>query len=280
MTMKIFCKLLALGVFHHWGATAFFVPVPKTSRVLHAYEYFEPGYDEYTYWNGENSVDTFVAPHDPTYAPLTRYNPPQERTSEWWDTSDVQGGSLQTWSSDYERMNVQLQSQGRPLYADVELWEGPNNTPQSMRLYSEDGYSRPIQAGFDTRGYNTMSIRNTGPMEYPMDAGVRGGYTQTSRRSSDYRMSESVQGGALRTFLFGHSVNSVQVELHTDGLPLMATVELWQGPSNIKQIAEVYSDDGRRSFSAVIDTPGYESTIAIRNTGPVEFPLRASLYAS
>jgi hypothetical protein len=179
-------------------------------------------------------------------------------------------------------MNVQLQSQGRPLYADVELWEGPNNTPQSMRLYSEDGYSRPIQAGFETRGYNTMSIRNTGPMEYPMAAAVLGGYNMqaSSRQTHHGIMSESVQGGALRTFLFGPSVNSVQVELHTDGLPLMATVELWQGPSNIKQIAEVYSDDGRRSFSAVIDTPGYESTIAIRNTGPLAYPLRASLYAS
>lgn len=205
----------------------------------------------------------------------------------------VQGGSRWTQSgrsySDDNYSHVQLRSEGRhnPVNAEVELWDGPNNAPGKMRVYSEDGNLRPFNARIGTSsrsgsGSHAMSVRNSGPLEFPLSAGVYGGsgarYNMGDaygRRSS--ARSETVHGGDLKTFSFDSDVSCVHVELETDGLPLMAKVELWQGPNNIKQIAEVYLDDGQRPFSATVETPGHGSTVAIRNEGPTAFPLRVRL---
>jgi hypothetical protein len=51
-----------------------------------------------------------------------------------------------------------------------------------------------------------------------------------------------------------------------------AKVELWGTSSHIKQLAEVYNDDGqRRPFAAIIDVPGGLNTIAVYNTGLMEY---------
>merc|ERR1711933_415279 len=89
----------------------------------------------------------------------------------------VQGGTLKTWSygsSLVERVQVFLTTEGRPLDADVELWQGPDNTPTKMRVYSEDGALRTFNAVIGTpRGPNTVAIRNIGQLEFPLDAVVR-----------------------------------------------------------------------------------------------------------
>ena len=108
-----------------------------------------------------------------------------------------------------------LSSEGRPLDADIELWHGPDNTPFKMRVYSENGGMRPFSAVVETpRGPNTVSIRNIGQMEFPISADVV--HDQIDRPSPE-ALSEStiVQGGALRTFPFDPSVDSVEVLLTT-----------------------------------------------------------------
>merc|ERR1740115_94702 len=193
----------------------------------------------------------------------------------------VQGGSLRTWSyraPNVEQVQVVLSSEGRPLDADVELWHGPDNTPFKMRVYSENGGMRPFSAVVETpRGPNTVSIRNIGQMEFPISADVV--HDQIDRPSPE-ALSEStiVQGGALRTFPFDPSVDSVEVLLTTDGRPLNARIELLQGPNNNKQVVELYAEDGRdRQFFAILETPGSGNVIRIVNTAPVEFPMRASV---
>ena len=193
----------------------------------------------------------------------------------------VQGGSLRTWSyrsPNVEQVQVVLSTEGRPLDADIELWHGPDNTPCKMRIYVEDGQIRPFSAVIETpRSPNTIAIRNIGQIEFPIAAKVFADDIDVP--SADCLSSSAVvQGGALKTFPFDPSIDSVQVLLQTDGRPLNARIELLQGPNNNKQVIEIYAEDGAdRPFFCMIETPGSGNVIRIVNTAPVEFPMTASV---
>ena len=193
----------------------------------------------------------------------------------------VQGGALRTWayrSQAVEQVQVILSTEGRPLDADIELWHGPDNTPTKLRVYVENGHERQFRAVIETpRGPNTIAIRNIGQLEFPISANVL--VDQVDTPSPECASSASViQGGALRTYPFDSSVESVQVLLATDGRPLNARLELLQGPNNNKQVVELYTEDGRdRPFFCVLETPGSGNVVRVVNTAPVEFPMTASV---
>ncbi len=196
----------------------------------------------------------------------------------------VQGGSLRTCSFDegVERVSVFLKTEGRPLNANVELWQGPDNAPQKMSVYLEDGSLRPFRATVESPGSsNAIAIRNTGQMEFPLTAGLNCdmsndvGPSEMLLETSEYR---TVQGGAVYTTPFPPAVQSVQVALKSDGRPLNARVELLQGPNNNKQVMEIYTEDGKeRPFFVIVDTPGSGNVVRIVNTATVEFPLTAAV---
>ena len=193
----------------------------------------------------------------------------------------VQGGSLRTWSyrsPAVEQVQVVLSTEGRPLDADIELWHGPDNTPCKMRVYVENGQLRPFSAVIETpRGPNTVAIRNIGQIEFPIAANVIADHVDNP--SVDCISSATtIQGGALRTYPFDPSVDSVEVLLKTDGRPLNARIELLQGPNNNKQVIELYTEDGcDRPFFCVLETPGSGNVVRVVNTAPVEFPMTASV---
>jgi hypothetical protein len=193
----------------------------------------------------------------------------------------VQGGSLRTWSyrsPAVEQVQVVLGTEGRPLDADIELWHGPDNTPVKMRVYCENGQLRPFSAVIETpRGPNTVAIRNIGQIEFPIAADVVA--QDVDLPSPDaHAMSTTVQGGALRTYPFDPTVDSVEVLIRTDGRPLNARIELLQGPNNNKQVIELYTEDGcDRPFFCILETPGAGNVIRIVNTSPVEFPMTAGV---
>jgi len=200
----------------------------------------------------------------------------------------VQGGSLKTWtfnSAAVEAVHVVMQTEGRPLYVDIELWQGPDNTPCKMRVYVEDGTERPFSCMVATpTGPNTIALRNIGHLEFPLQACVVADSPDIVPPSTSMRdfVDEPliIQGGALRTYPFDPSVDSIQVLLNTDGRPLNARIELLQGPNNIKQVVELYCEDGMdRPFSMVLETPGSGNVIRIVNTATVEFPLTVGVEA-
>ena len=193
----------------------------------------------------------------------------------------VQGGSLRTWtfrSPLVERVQVVLHSSGRPLDADIELWNGPDNTPTKLRVYVENGYVRPVSTVLETpRGPNTIAVRNIGQLEFPFSVDVM---TNSLDQPTSHCVENhaAIQGGALRTYPFDPTVDSVQVLLQTDGRPLNARIELLQGPNNNKQVIELYTEDGcARPFFCVLETPGSGNVVRVVNTAPIEFPLQCSV---
>jgi hypothetical protein len=221
-------------------------------------------------------------------APQGSYQSPSQQIFDNKVPLKVQGGSLKTWtfnSAAVEAVHVVMRTEGRPLDADIELWQGPDNTPCKMRVYVEDGADRPFSCMIATpRGPNTVALRNIGHLEFPLQACVVADTPEIVAPSTSMRDFADepliIQGGALRTYPFEPSVQSVQVLLNTDGRPLNARIELLQGPNNIKEVVELYTEDGLdRPFSIVLETPGSGNVIRIVNTATVEFPLTAGVEA-
>lgn len=190
----------------------------------------------------------------------------------------VQGSSLRTWSfqsGNVERVQVLLKTDGRPLNSNIDLWQGPDNTPHKIGVYIEDGDLRPFCAIIETPGtQNAIAIRNTGQLEFPMSACVETKVPPPVTKKAP----EVIQGGALKTYAFKPSVESVQVVLATDGRPLNARLELLQGPNNNKQVVEIYTEDGvERPFHIILQTPGVGNVVRCMNTSPIEFPMQACI---
>ena len=98
----------------------------------------------------------------------------QKDSNLYWDNASkllVQGGSLKTWSfasPSVDSVQLRLWTEGRPFDAAVDLWQGPDNTPQRIRVYLEDGKKRPFSSlMLAPRGPNTVAVRNMGQMEFP-----------------------------------------------------------------------------------------------------------------
>jgi len=275
--MKFNGTLLAICVFHPvvWRSSAFVVQVPnaRTNALSPSFS-FVPGINEGVGVMNEVTSDSRLASRGRGQGSVT-----SPITSLDENAILVQGGSLKTWSfrsPAVERVKVELGTEGRPLDADVELWNGPDNTPHRMRVYIEDGNLRPFRAFVETpRGPNTIAIRNTGQMEFPLAAAVTADNGSIDTLAAD-SVPMTIQGGSLRTFSFDPSVESVQVLLKTDGRPLNARIELLQGPNNNKQVVELYTEDGMdRPFFIVLESPGSGNVVRIVNSATMEFPLSA-----
>jgi len=281
--MKFSATILSLSAIH--AANAFMVHQPKAfSHAL--YSSFETN-PAAAPAQAESSYSYTSSIQEQGTSPMVKYEDDGPKTTlelfERVTPVKVQGGSLKTCSfnEDVQRVAVYLRTEGRPLNANVELWQGPDNSPQKMSVYLEDGKDRPFNCVVESPGAsNSISIRNTAEMEFPLVAGLDVECDQSSvsaakilRQKSDSR---TVQGGAVYTSPFAPAVKSIQVLLETDGRPLNARIELLQGPNNNKQVMEVYTEDGNsRPFYCIIDTPGTGNVVRIVNTATIEFPITA-----
>mmetsp|Transcript_43352 Transcript_43352/g.52535 ORF Transcript_43352/g.52535 Transcript_43352/m.52535 type:complete len:294 (-) Transcript_43352:178-1059(-) len=288
--MNIYGKLSLLSSFH--AASGFFAPQGFVSRGhTAAYSSFLDNVG-----GGRTAPLPAASPSGPISQPVMQSGDVQ-MWDELWGTLArvrVQGGALKTWSypsPDLERVFVELESdgppEGNPLRAQIELNQGPDNTPWRMDIYSGKGRLRPCKFWVETPGEtNAVFIRNIGPLEFPFNAGVgtemeEDGSDSTMVVSEDlFQMSSDyiVQGGAVRVYDLDPSVSYAKVVLRTDGRPLNASVELIQGPNAPKYTIDVYTEDGDlRPFVFIMKAPGVGNSIRIVNTGTQEFPLTAAV---
>jgi hypothetical protein len=179
-----------------------------------------------------------------------------------------------------------MTTDGRPLEAKAELWQGPNYTPQKVRVYSENGRERPFRAVMETPKEKDLScaVKNIGSLEFPLTATVKDAAHLMDEDANPFYYSELIetanaiiiQGGAIRSFRFEPFVQRAKIVLETNGLPLCARIEISQGPNNNKQVFDIYSENGQRfPFSLAVEMPGAGNVMRITNAATVEYPIIA-----
>jgi len=192
----------------------------------------------------------------------------------------VEGKTRKTWKFNdrsKDRVQVAVTSDGRPMNIDCQLWLGPDWTPFTLKAYSEDGKSRPIQTLVGTRNKAAMiEVRNVGEYEFPVTAAsnyAKGAMAELPQELPATCAGERLQGGALRSFPLDPSAEQLEVVLKTTGQQLNARIELLNGPNNRKQTYEVFTNNGElNSLCVCFNTPDAGNTVRILNLAPVEFP--------
>lgn len=244
----------------------------------------------------------FVPPEKPKGEEgLVQVDPQLSAAKADWDAKweslepvKIQGGALRTWafpSADLTRVYLDMTTfgppEGYPLNVHIDLNEGPDNTPQTIDIYSGKGRLRPFKCWIETpEGKSACFIRNKSPLEFPISARVgaemKGEDVPGLVGASDalYEMSPEmkIQGGSVRSYDLDADIETVKITMSTDGRPLMAQAELIQGPNAPKYTIDIYTEDGLiRPFSFCMVTPGADNTIRLINTAPYEFPLSATI---
>ena len=193
----------------------------------------------------------------------------------------IQGKTLRTWDIENpatERVQVSCKSGARPFHANVEYWHTPTYIPLKFKCYSEDGQLRPLNAVIETpKSPKTIACYNINSQEFPLQATVaQNGLTSAYEVFSKNGPGDHIQGGKVASYTLDASVNSVHVLIKTEERNMKATIELTQGPNNIKQSYEIYASVGYKTpFYAVIETPGPGNVVRIINENPLEFPFNA-----
>jgi len=261
-----------------------------------------------------DSIPTVAAPVRRTTGAiaLARNNPvvtaPAVQVKNIWETDApqvLQGDSVKTWDFDCARLEavqVLLKTEGRPLKADIELWQG-ENAPQKISVYSENGDTRPLSAFIATpyEGHTSIAVRNSGEGEFPMKACVEadaqqngnhlasngpGGYGNQLAKFTLQQLwakarPKTVQGdGATYVVPLEANIQRVQILITSEKNPINARIEILEGPNNVKQVMEISTEDGKsRPFFCVLDLPDPVLTNVMRvvNTGPLEFPIECRI---
>jgi len=238
---------------------------------------------------------------------------PTIEITDIWETEapqTIQGESLKTWDFNSEHLDavqVLLKTEGRPLKADIELWQG-ENAPQKISVYSENGDTRPLSAFIATpySGHTAVAVKNSGEGEFPMKACVEADLHQngnylagtgpangngngngnqlakyTLQQLWDGARPKTVQGGgATYVVPLESNIQRVQILITSEKNPINARIEILEGPNNVKQVMEISTEDGKaRPFFCVLDLPDPVLTNVMRvvNTGPFEFPIECRI---
>lgn len=75
--------------------------------------------------------------------------------------------------SEVNKVKVHMTTNGRPLYAKIELLMGPNSVRYEMDIYTEDGKEWPFFTIIETPGQgNSIRVVNTASWEFPLTVDV------------------------------------------------------------------------------------------------------------
>jgi hypothetical protein len=173
--------------------SSFVVPDGIIDAVVIEEDFYDNDVNDYV--NDVNDVNANVIVDDPSSVFPDLYESEKEvlqqqqqqqqqqttGTSSIWDTTTaktIQGGSLRTWSMEVPEVDhtqvLMRNSYGYPIRAQLDVYNGPDNVPMKLAVFSTCGLTHPFSCIIPTPGDSKQSIgiKNTGPMEFPIEAVV------------------------------------------------------------------------------------------------------------
>jgi len=202
------------------------------------------------------------------------------------------GGTVRTWDIplETERLQYVLETNGRPLKAKVELWEGPVRLLHSMDVNLEDGSQTPFKGMLAfPKGPKALKISTTGSQEFPCTFGAEVPSFDRTKQLVDFQndvwnsnpkhtMQGTVQEGglgAVKAFPISDNIESVQImwwSKDTGKRSCKSKIEVLQGPNSIRQVYDLHCEGSTQPYHAIIETPGPGWTVRMWSKSPMEYP--------
>jgi len=202
------------------------------------------------------------------------------------------GGTVRTWDIplETERLQYVLETNGRPLKAKVELWEGPVRLLHSMDVNLEDGSQTPFKGMLAfPKGQKALKISTTGSQEFPCTFGAEvPSFDRTKQLVAfqndvwDSNPKHTMQGtvsegglGAVKAFPISDNIESVQImwwSKDTGKRSCKSKIEVLQGPNSIRQVFDLHCEGSTQPYHAIIETPGPGWTVRMWSKSPMEYP--------
>jgi len=202
------------------------------------------------------------------------------------------GGTVRTWDipPETERLQYVLETNGRPLKAKVELWEGPVRLLHSMDVNLEDGSQTPYKGMLAfPKGQKALKISTTGSQEFPCTFGAEVPSLDRTKQLVAFQQDvwesnpkHTMQGtvsesglGAVKAFPISDNIESVQImwwSKDTGKRSCKSKIEVLQGPNSIRQVFDLHCEGSTQPYHAIIETPGTGWTIRMWSKSPMEYP--------
>ena len=204
------------------------------------------------------------------------------------------GGTVKTyqmppWAT---RCQYVLKTNGRPLKATVELWLGPLRRTHNLIIDNENGAEFPYQATLKFKKMaQVLKICTSETLELPVMASVSVPSPEEAKAleenteavfdAASPSQKKLIQGGAaggggggaIRSWDIPPDVDAVQIlawARDTGKKSFRMDVEILKGPNNIKQKFMLQCGGGSQPYHSVVQTPGQDWVVRIRNKKFVE----------
>lgn len=196
--------------------------------------------------------------------------------------------AMPTWAT---RVQYRLETNGRPMKGEVNLWLGPERKTHTLKVDSENGKQFPVQVTLKFKPTPVLKVSTTDLANYPMKVGV---HVPSPERAKELEMhtedvwdnlideeEKKLIQGANTDGKYGKRVNWIIPE-NVDSVQLLGwnrdsgrksfkvEVELLHGPNNVRQYYFLQCGGGSQPYHAVFQTPGTGWVVRIRNKKFVE----------
>ena len=181
-----------------------------------------------------------------------------------------------------DRVQMLIQSNGRPMKARVELWCGPIRRTHFLDISCMDGQQTPVRAclkfkSVDSAGPQTLQINTSEDSAFPALVGVD---VMTPERSEErQKVFDNIWKSSTKIYSQGEkTIRSVPIADHCKSVQLLVwskdvgkksfkvNIELLQGPNTKRQYYELQCGGGSQPYHAVFETPGNGWTFRLTNT--------------